>query len=165
VRDFEQSYNAFGSSFGPEQAAAARGKFGRFLSDDGGPFSQFAPGLNSTFKPPKSTNAAEQSAQADAADQRNQQQFGENLNRINNQFGQQAQLGFNSLSQIQAVQQAKEMAEFNAQSAQQGAMFSAISSGMSLLGGIGSSSLFKPKPSTAANPVASMNSATSYYGI
>ena len=137
--DFEGLYGQHGSRFSEGMAAGKRGSFAQYLENDGGNFAAFAGNMASGWKPPSSSNATEQQAAADSADARNQQQFGENLNRINNQFGQQAQLGFNSVSQIQSVQQAKEMAQLQAQSAQQGAMFGAIQSGIGLLGGIGSS--------------------------
>lgn len=137
--DFEGLYSQFGSRFSEGMAASKRGSFAQYLDGDGGNFAAFAGGMQNTMKPPTGTNRLEQQAQADSADARNQQQFGENLNRVHNQFGQQAQLGFNAVSQIQSVQQAKEMAQLQAQSAQQGAMFSAIQSGIGVLGGIGSS--------------------------
>lgn len=135
--DFENLYGQHGSRFSEGMAAGKRGSFAQYLEGDGGNLSAFAGNMSGTFKPPTTTNKLEQQAAADSADARNQQQFGQNLNRVNNQFGQQAQLGFNSVSQIQAVQQAKEMAQLQAQSAQQGAMFGAIQSGIGLLGGIG----------------------------
>ena len=137
--DFENLYGQHGSRFSEGMAAGKRGSFAQYLEDDGGNFAAFAGNMVGKFKGPDTTNKLEQQAAADSADARNQQQYGENLNRINNQFGQQAQLGFNAVSQLQSVQQAKEMAQMQAQSAQQGAMFSAIQSGIGLLGGIGSS--------------------------
>ena len=136
--DFESSYNAFGSRFGNGKASAQRGSFARYLDEGQGNFSQFAGGLNSTFKTPSATNSLEETAFGDAADARNVEQWGANLNRIGQQQNQFAQLGFNATQQVQQVQQAKEMAALNAQSARQGAMFSGISSGLSILGGIGS---------------------------
>ena len=135
--DFEGLYGQHGSRFSEGMAAGKRGSFAQYLENDGGNFAAFAGNMASGWKPPSSSNATEQQAAADSADARNQQQFGENLNRVNNQFGQQAQLGFNAVSQIQSVQQAKEMAQLQAQSAQQGAMFDAIQSGISFLGGVG----------------------------
>lgn len=136
--DFEGLYGQHGSRFSQGMAAQKRGAFSQYLDNDGGSFTAFSGNMASAWKPPATSNGAEEQALADSADARNQQQFGDNLDRVNNQFGQQAQLGFNSVSQIQSVQQAKEMAALQAQSAQQGAMFGAIQSGIGLLGGIGS---------------------------
>lgn len=151
MADFEGTYNGFSSRFGDGAGAAQRGKFARFLDEGGGDFSQFAGQLKNTFKPPAGTNAAEETAFADAADGRNVEQWGQNLNRVTQQHDQFAQMGFNAVGQVQQVQQAKEMAQMNAQSAQQQGMFSAISSGIGLLGGIGGS-LFSGGGSSAALP-------------
>jgi hypothetical protein len=161
MADFEAAYNAFGSRYGGGKASGRQGSFARFLDEGEGNFSQFAGGLNSTFKTPSATNGLEESAFAQAGDARNVEQWGNNLNRINQQYDQSAQIGYAGAQRVQQVQQAKEMAKLNAQSAQQGAMFSGISSGLSILGSIGGaakSGMFGGGGSTTIKPTSWSNS-------
>lgn len=138
MADFEASYNGFASRFGDGNAANRRGSFARYLEDSGGnKLEQFGGQMQGRFNAPGAINGQMESALGDAAEARNMEQWGQNLNRVTQQHGQFAELGFNSVSQAQQVAQAKEMAEMSAQSARQGAMFSAIQSGIGILGGIG----------------------------
>ena len=135
--DFEGLYGQHGSRFSTGMAADRRNSFSRYLGGDGGNLAALGGTMASRFQPPATSNALEQQALEDSTLGRNQQLFSQNVDRVNNQFGQYAQLGFNAVSQAQSVAQAKEMAQQQAASARQGAMFSAISSGINLLGGIG----------------------------
>lgn len=137
MADFESGYNGFSSRFGDGSAANRRGSFARYLEESGGSkLAQYSGLLQNSFKPPSAVNGLEEDATGAAADARNVEQWGNNLNRISQQHSQFADFGFNSVSQAQQVANAKEMAKMSAQSAQQGAMFGAISSGIGMLGSL-----------------------------
>jgi hypothetical protein len=138
MADFEASYNGFSSRFGDGNAANRRGSFARYLEESGGnKLAEFGGQMQGRFNAPGAINGQMENALGDAAEARNMEQWGQNLNRVTQQHGQFAELGFNSVSQAQQVAQAKEMAEMNAQSSRQGATFGAIQSGIGMLGGIG----------------------------
>lgn len=135
MRDFEQPYDSFGSRFSAGAAAAQRGSFGRFMGTGQG-VGRFAGQMVSSFQPPQGSNQQEQDAFASQLEQTNMAQFGDGLGRLQNQYGQVSQIGLSGVSDIQAVQQAREMASLRKQSANQGALFNAIGTGLSLASGI-----------------------------
>jgi hypothetical protein len=133
----QQDIDAFDSRFGPGRAADRRGSFSQYLAQDSSS-GDYAAGMQSTFKPPVTTNQQEEQAYGDRNEAVNMAQFGENLGRVTSQQGQYASLGFNAVNSAQSIKQAKEMASMQAASANSAANMSMISSGMGMLGSIGS---------------------------
>lgn len=131
-RQYDQQGSRFGSG-----SASKRGTFAQYLGGDGN-FGDFAAQMQGSFKPPSTTNAQEEQAFGDQSEAQNMQQWGDNLNRVNQQHGKFAELGFGAVNAKQQWVQAKEVAALQAQSAQQSALFSGISSGIGLIGGLGS---------------------------
>jgi len=151
-RQYDQQSSQFGGG-----SATKRGTFAQYLGGDGS-LGDFAAQMQGTFRPPTTTNAQEEQAFGDQGEAQNMQQWGENLDRINQQHGKFAELGFGAVNAKQQWAQAKEMAQQQASASQQGALFSGISSGIGLLGGIASSGFFggsKPSGATYTMPSAS----------
>ena len=133
-------YDQQGSRFGTG-AASKRGTFGQYLGG-GGNLGDFVGQMQGTFKPPSGTNAQEEQAYAGQTEAANFEQWGDGLNRHTQRQGQVASLGAGAVSSQQQWVQAKEMAKFNAKSAKQNAIFGAIGSGISMLGGLKSAGAF-----------------------
>jgi hypothetical protein len=131
-RQYDQQSSRFGSG-----SATTRGTFAQYLGGNGS-FGDFAGQMQGTFKPPSSTNAEEEQAFGGQAEASNFDQWDQNLNRVSQQHGQYASLGSGAVSGKQDWIQAKEMASQQASSAKQGAIFGGISSGLGILGGLGS---------------------------
>ena len=122
-------------------AAAKRGTFAQYLGGDG-TYGDFAGQMKGSFTPPTTTNAKEEQAFGDQAEAQNIHQWGEGLDRVSQQQGQFASLGFGAVNAKQQWIQAKGMAQAQASASQQNGIFSAISSGLGLLGGLKSAGLF-----------------------
>jgi hypothetical protein len=135
-----QQYDQQGSRFSGG-SASRRGSFAQYLGGSG-TLGDVAGQMHSSFKPPSTTNAQEEQAVSDQQESQNLQQWGDGLNRTTAQQGQFAQLGFGAVNAKQQWSQAKEMAQKQAQASQQSGIFSAISSGIGLLGGFKSAGLF-----------------------
>jgi hypothetical protein len=148
----QQDIDAFNSRFGPGSIADRRGGFSSYLAQDSSS-GDYAAGMQSTFKPPTTTNQQEEQAYGDRSEAVNMAQFGENLGRVTSAQGQYANLGFNSISSAQAAANAKEMAKLQTQSANTASNMSMISSGMGMLGSIGgfAKSFSKPAASVHAS--------------
>ena len=133
-------YDQQGSRFGTGPASK-RGTFGQYLGG-GGNLGDFVGQMQGTFKPPSGTNAQEEQAYAGQTEAANFEQWGDGLNRHTQRQGQVASLGAGAVSSQQQWAQAKSMAQFNAKSAKQDAIFGAIGSGISMLGGLKSAGAF-----------------------
>lgn len=131
------SYFQEDSRFSAKNAAGGRGNWSQYLSGDGSKITSALSALDTQTPTPSSSNELEESALAQQAEATPLQQWQEGLGRNMQQFGTSMELGYGGLNATQQVQQAKEMAALQAQSAQQGALFSSISSGLGALGSIG----------------------------
>ena len=153
-------YDQQGSRFGTG-TATKRGTFGQYLGG-GGNLGDFVGQMQGTFKPPSGTNAQEERAYADQTEAANFEQWGDGLNRHTQRQGQVANLGAGAVSSQQQWVQAKEMAKFNAKSSNQNAIFGAIGSGISMLGGFKSAGAFGGGSSGATGNTYSMPSASNW---
>ena len=131
------SYFQNDSRFSAKNAAGGRGNWSQYLAGDGSKITSALSALDTQTPTPSSSNEIEEKALAQQAEATPLQQWQEGLGRNMQQFGTSMELGYGGLNATQQVQQAKEMASLQAQSAQQGAMFSSISAGLGALGSIG----------------------------
>jgi hypothetical protein len=122
-------------------AAAKRGTFAKYLGGDG-TYGDFAGQMKGSFTPPSSTNAKEEQAFGDQAEAQSMQQWEGGLDRVSQQQGQFASLGFGAVNAKQQWIQAKGIAQAQASAARQNGIFGAISSGIGLLGGLKGAGLF-----------------------
>ena len=141
---FDQGASRFSSG----SAGAQRGSFSQYLSGGSG-LGDYAGQMQTGFKPPAASNAARNQSYADQGEAQNMGQWSSGLGSIATQYGNAAQIGAGGLSAKQQWAQAKDSAKLQKQQSQQNALFSGISSGISLLSGLGST-FSSPKATTAS---------------
>lgn len=149
---FEELYDAQGSErFSPGRAAAQRGTYSRFLDSAGSGLSTAAGQMGRSFAAPQGTNALEQSALADSLEETTMGQFGSGLGQLQGQMSAAMGVGSMAASTAQNARFAKEAAQLRARTARQDSTVSALSSGLSALGGIFSA---LPRPGSTPAPAA-----------
>lgn len=129
------------SRFSTGSASTQRGTFANYLSGDS-KLGNFSGQMAQGFTPPQARNAKRSESEAAQGHARNQSLFSGGLNSNNSQFQAAAGVGSAGISGAQQWQQAKEMAQMQTASAQQNSIFSGISGGLSLLGGLSGSGFF-----------------------
>lgn len=144
-------YDAFASAYQSGPAAASTGNWRSRMAGDR--MQEFASQLTSTSGMPDGTNSAEQDAMEASGNAMVSGEWARGLGTVSNQNSQLMNIGSAGVSSVQGVSNAKRTANLQAQSAQQQASASMLSSGLSAFGSIAGA--FKAGGSFSSRPAAS----------
>lgn len=160
-------YDAFSSAYQGSPAAAGTGSWRNRMAGDR--MQEFASQLTSTTGMPNGTNGAEQDAMDTAGSSMVSGEWARGLGAVSSQNTQLMNIGSAGVSSLQGVKNAKTMADMQAQSAQQQANASMLSSGLSAFGSIAGAfkaggAFGSSKPSGSFQPSASLTDKANSYG-